>query len=349
MGDIVKYTAINTKIKALERNLLTEEQYNMLMECRNYAEAVRYLKEETFYYNALDEYNIEQIHRGQLEHILKKWYIRNFYKLSHYFNGDYKKLFKILFMKFEVEDLKVIIRGKYIGKEKEYIESLMTYESPLNNINYDKLILSKDLYGVVEELKNTKYYKHIYPLVGTIRQEGLFRIETTLDFVYFSSLRKFIKKLRKEDSEIIHKITGIYSDLLNIQWVIRGKKYYNLTPEVLLNYTIYDGYKLNINKIKELCYAANSEELFKLITRTPYGNVFGKGDKEEFLIEKDMLAYMRNIYRQYKKDHKNNISVVMAYLELALLEIRDIVSLIESKRYSLNNQDAFKYMSITSV
>ncbi|WP_125152803.1 V-type ATPase subunit [Clostridium rectalis] len=347
MGSIAKYAAVNTKVKTLEGKLLTEEQYSKLMESKSYTDALRYLKENTDYKDALKGYNVETVHRGQLEYILKKHYIEDFYKLSHYFSGDYKRLFKILFMRFEIEDLKVILRGKYADKEKEYIESIMTYESPLNYINYDDLIKAKDIYSAVQVLKNTQYYKHIHPLLDSVKEEGLFRIEMTLDFIYFSSLRKFSKKLNKEDEEIIKKLIGIYSDLLNIQWIFRGKKYYKINAEELLNYTIYDGYKLKSDTLKKLCYSKDTEEMFSIISTTPYKNVFGDGEKEEYLIEKDILTYMKRVYLKYKKTHGNNISVVMSYLELALLEIRDVVSIIESKRYSIDNEEAFRYVTIT--
>lgn len=345
---MAKYAAVNTKVKALERNLLDDEEFDRIIESKNYLDAVRYLKDDTAYNNALSEYNIEDIHRGELEYILKKYYIKNFYKLSHYFSGDYKNLFNILFIRFEVEDLKNIFRGKFIGKDKEEIESLMAYKSPLTQIDYDKLMNAKDIPEVVEALKDTKYYKHLNHVIDSITEEGLFRIETTLDFVYFSSLRKLIKKLNKEDREIMSKFLGIYSDLLNVQWIFRGKKYYKITSEELLNYTIYDGYKLNVNTLKELCYSKDMDEFYRIIGTTNYKNVFAYGKKNEYLVERDILTYLKNLYLQYRKKHENNISVVIAYLELSLLQIRDIVSVIESKRYSISNEEAFRYVTITN-
>lgn len=345
MGSIAKYAAVNTKIKALERKFLSSEQYNKLVETKDYNEAVKYLKEETPYYDVLKEYDIEDIHRKQLEHILKENYIKNFHKLSHYFSGDYKKLFSILFIRFEVEDLKNIFRAKYLGKSKDEIELLITYRSPLSHVDYDKLIEAKDVYEVGEYLKNTKYYKHLGHVIEGIKEEGLFRIETALDFIYFNSIKKFIKNLNNEDKELMSKFLGIYNDLLNIQWIFRGKKYYTMSPEELLNYTIYNGYKLNINSLKELCYSKDMEEFFKLVSNTSYREVFGDGKKDEYLVQRDIHNYLKKIYLQYQKKHENNISVAIAYLELALLEVIDIVSIIESTRYNISNEETLKYVT----
>lgn len=345
MGSVAEFAAVNTKAKALKGKLLTKEQYEELVNAKDYVQALTYLKENTHYKEALNNYNIQDLHRGQLEKILKKDYTKSFYKLSHYLKGEYKNLIKVLFMKLEIEDLKVILRRKYIGREKEDIEELMTYESPLSDINYDALISAKSMEEAVETLKNTKYYKHIFSILNSIKESGMFKVEMSLDFCYFSELRKIEEKIHKESREILKNIIGVYSDLLNIQWIFRGKKYYHIEPEILLNYTIYDGYRLRLKDLKSLCYSKNIEELFSLIKYTPYIEVFGEGRKDDYLIESDILRYMKNIYLKYAKENPMDISIVGSYLELALLEIKYIVSIIEGKRYSLGLEEIHRYIS----
>ena len=347
MGSIVRYSAVNTKVRALESKLLTEEQFLRLLETKNYEDAFKYLKGETHYKDVLYEYDAEDVHRGELEVILKRHYTDIFKKLSHYFSSDYKKLFRILYMKYEIEDLKIIIRGKYINKDAEYIKSLICYESALSNIDYNELISSRTLEETVEKLKGTKYYDFINPLIPHIEKEGLFRIEMALDFVYYSTLRKFIKKLDKEDGEVIKKINGITSDLLNIQWILRGKKFYNLPPEEILNYTIYDSDKLKMDKLKSLCYAKDLNEFYDLIETLPYGKVFVETKDSEYLLEKEMLVYLRSAYKKLAKKNPVSISIVLSFLEVYLLEIRDVISIIENKRYKSDSAEIKKFITAT--
>lgn len=345
MGSVVKFAAINSKIKSLEGKFLTTEQYSKLLQCKNYSEAIKFLKDDTSYGEALNLYNLSEINRGKLEIILKRYYIGKFNKLRHYFNGDYKKLFNILFMRYEIEDLKVILRGKYIEKDKDQIHSLITYESPLNYINYDDLLSAKNIEDLVDKLNDTKYYKYLKPLVAEVKEEGLFRMETSLDFLYFSTLRKFIKRINNEDREILERINGIYSDLLNMQWIARGKKYYNLSSEVLFNYTIYDGKHLNRESLKKLCYAKTSEEFYEVVKETPYRELFK--DDEDYLPERQMLSYLRDDFNKLRVRGEMNISCLIAYLELFQIEIRDIISTVENKRYNINFDEAMKYVTVT--
>lgn len=346
MGSIVRFAAVNAKVRSLEGKLLTDEQYSKLITCKNYKDAISYLKDETFYHNVLSGYNADIIHRGDLEKILKKDYVKNFEKLGHYFNGVYKDVFKTLFMKLEVEDLKVILRGKYIKKSNDELKSLMLAEGKLNNFDYDSIINAKDIESAIQNLKDTLYYKHLAPLVSSIKDEGLFRIETSLDFIYFSFLRKCLNKIDKEDREILHKIIGTESDLLNIQWVFRGKFYYKLNPEELLNYTIYDSYKLKREELKKLSYAHDSNEFNEIIKKLPYKDVFDEDKNSEYLVERQMLLFLRNMFDGFKREGNMNISCVVAYLELQYLEIRNVISIVENIRYGIGAEESSKYITL---
>lgn len=348
MGNVVKFAAVNTKVKALQGRSLNEEQYTKLVESKSFIDALKYLKEETSYKDALINYNIEDLHRGQLEIILEKYYTSIFYKLSHYLSGEYKKLFKILFMKFEIEDLKVIIRGKLAGTDNDYIRDVMAYRSSLSTINYESLISANDLDEVVERLKGTKYYDALEPVAPAAKKEGFFRLEMALDFTYFASLREFSKRLSREDKVAVEKLNGANCDLLNIQWILRGKKYYNLKPEELLNYTIYDGDKLSRETVKALCYSKDLNEFYDIMEKLPYKEVFLRTrGQEDYLTEKEILSYLKNLYKKAQRSNALNISVVMSYVELLLMEVKDIIAIVETKKYNADHSETKKYITAT--
>ncbi|NLM35588.1 MAG: V-type ATPase subunit [Clostridiales bacterium] len=347
MGRVVDFTAINAKIKAMEGFWLKKSQYKELIECNNFREALIYLRDKTKYGDTLKEYNVEELHRGQLEVILKRKYISNFTKLSHFLRDDYRKLLKVIFTRFEVDDIKVIIRGKYIGKRTEDLEQRISYKCSMSTINYDELLQADNVEQVVDKLKGTIYYKYIYNLVDSIEDDGLFRIEMALDSVYFILLKRFIKKLPKEDKEVVEKINGIQADLLNIQMIYRGLKYYQLPSEILFNYAVQDGCKLKKDDLKRLCYSKNIDDFLNKIKTTAYKEIFNISEFEDYLLEKEMMAFLQKLYTRYKTEAKMNISVILAYLELSLIEYRNIVSIVENKRYSQHNDEIIKYITTT--
>lgn len=347
MGRVIDFAAINTKVKAMEGFWLKKSQYKELVECKNFREALIYLRDKTKYGEVLKEYNIEELHRGQLEVILKKEYISNFTKFCHYLRDNYRKLLKVIFTRFEVEDIKVIIRGKYIGKRTEDLEQRISYRCSMSTINYDELLQAEKVEQIIDKLKGTIYYKYIYNLADSIETDGLFRIEMALDSVYFIQLKRFIKKLPKEDKEVVEKINGIQADLLNIQMIYRGLKYYKLPSEILFNYAVQDGCKLKKEDLKRLCYSKNEDDFFTKIKNTSYKDIFYATDFQDYLLEKEMMVFLQKMYTRYKSESKMNISVVLAYLELSLIEYRNVVSIVENKRYSQHNDEIIKYITTT--
>ena len=345
MGSVVRFSAINSKIKAMIGKMLKEEQYLKLLKCKDFKSTIKVLKEETNYGELLEGYELDKIHRGNLEIILDRHYISIYSKFINYFEGEYRKLIKALFLRWEIEDLKVIIRGKYLERSKEEIENKLIGRSSLNTISYDYLLALKSVEEVVEGLKGSIYYKSLKNLAKDASERGLFRIETELDFVYFNSVRRELKHLDNENKEVGYSIIGLEADLLNLGWIYRGKTFYNIPPEELFNYTIYNGYKLSKDKIRKLCYVNNMVDFHSEIKKTPYAHIYEKDDSN--VIEKRQREFEKKYFEKFLRENKTNISIVMSYLMIYRIEMKDIISIIEQKRYSITMDEGINYISVT--
>lgn len=339
------YAAINTKIKALEGKFLSREQYENILNCDDYISALTYLRDSTSYGEMLNNVEIKDVHRGQLEYILKRYYMTKFQSIMHYFNGTYRKFFKVYFERFEIEDLKVILRKKF--KNQYHLEKclLITLGNPITKINFESLISKKSISEVIEALKDTKYYDHLVQAQANLK-EGLFGMEMALDFVYFDETRSYAKKLNREDSEIIEKINGTYCDLLNIQWILRAKKYYNLSSEELFNYTIRSSKRNHVEEIKRLCNSRDIEDAYNLLQHSLYASVFLKSKDNDIFMEREINSYLQHMFKVYKIQNSLNISAVISYLELFLIEIRNIITIIENKRYKMSSEETLKYITV---
>ncbi|MEQ8155672.1 MAG: V-type ATPase subunit [Clostridiaceae bacterium] len=333
MGSIVKFSAVNSKVKTLKGRMLNEEQYNQLLESKDYKSSIRVLKERTEYRGLLSKYDLDKIHRGDLEVILNRQYTSIYNKFIKYFNGEYRKFIRLLYLRWEIEDLKIIIRCKYIGRSKEEIKESLIAQNPLNTLDYSYLIDAKSLEDLSDRLKGSIYYDSIKNHIKDISHKGLFRIETELDFVYFQSIKKELKNLDKENSKVIDEITGLEIDLINLSWMYRGRNFFRIVPEELFNYTIYDGYKLSKENIKKLCYAKDNEEFRRIIDKTSYSYIYQEDNTS--VIEKREREYQKRYFSKLLKQNKMDFSVFMSYLILYRIEIRNIISIVEQKRYSL--------------
>jgi V/A-type H+-transporting ATPase subunit C len=345
MGSVVKFSAINTKVKCMMGKMLSTEQYSKLLKCKDFKSTVKVIKDETSYGKLFEAYNVENIHRETLEIILDRHFISIYSKFIKYFDGEYRKLIKALFLRWEIEDLKVIIRGKHLEHSKDEIAKKLIARSPLSTINYDYLLTLKSVEDLIEGLKGSIYYKHLKNLADITSERSLFKIETELDFVYFSAIRRELKHLDAENKEVVSNIIGVEADLLNLGWVYRGKTFYKIPSEELFNYIIYNGFKLSKEDLKNLCYVNSIEEFHNIIEKTPYAAIYERDDPNS--IEKVQREFERKYFGKYLRENKTNISMVMSFLMFYKLEMKDIISIIEQKRYEIDMNEGINFVSVT--
>lgn len=92
----------------------------------------------------------------------------------------------------------------------------------------------------MENLKGTEYYAPLKRLESG--EPYLFDYDLALNLYYFTTMWKKRKKILKhKELEIFTRDAGAKIDLLNLQWIYRAKKYYNMLPpgyfHTLIRYT----------------------------------------------------------------------------------------------------------------
>ena len=135
------------------------------------------------------------------------------------------------------------------------------------------------------------------------------------------------------------------ADLYNIQWIYRGKKFYNLSPEELLNYTINYGDKLTFTDRKDMCYTKNLEELYRMTINSVYGFLFKEEEKStNIYMERRINRFMYYKLKALIRKLPMSIIQTIGYVWLLEFETRDIISIIESIRYDLPPEEARKFL-----
>lgn len=344
MDKVITYAAVNTKIRALEKDFLKREDYLNMIQKKSVVDVACYLKENTSYGKLLREINIDNISRRDLEDILKNNMIKNMDKLIYYFRDDYKEFIRSLYIKYEIEDLKILSRSIFNGKELETIKKPLSFLGKYSRVSPEKLFKSRMIRDLIYSLEGSEFFEFLIPLVDG-RRENLFRFEMALDMGYFSIIQSRKLKISREDRKILKKWEGLLADLYNIQWVYRGKKFYSLSPEELLNYTINFGDKLTFRERKAMCYAKNLEELYKMITNTIYGFLFKKEEMyRDIYMERRIKRFI--YYKLKALDRQFPLSIIQTidFVWSFEFEIKDIISILEAIRYNMPPEEARKFL-----
>lgn len=344
MANVRRFAGINTKIRVLKGKMLKREDYEILITKKSVKDVAEYLKSNTDYNKVLKDIEVSNIHRGELELLLKKYIVLKYEKILHYFTGEYKKLFKTLFIRYEIEDLKLYIRGLARGEGLELARKFVIYSGIYSTINHDLLVTSKKIEDFIENLKGTIYYDILKPFEDEEDSKVTFYMEMALDRFYFKSLYEGIKKLDNRDEEILSELFGKNVDLLNLQWIHRGLKHYGLSPEELINYTLRGGHSLSYGEIKDLCYSKDDNELINRMINSRYGFLFDNEETLDLFMERRIERYLYFQFLNYYREKFMNIASPIAYMHLIEYEMRDIISITEAIRYDLDKDDVKRYL-----
>lgn len=344
MNSSVRFAALNTKIRSIESRFLTKEDFENLLQKKSVPEVAVYLKNETHYNSVLKDINENNIHRKQLEALIRKDHAEEIQKISKYFYNGYRKFFRYVFIKREVEELKEMLRGIKNGKNNELCRESFVHIGRFSKVNVDALLSSQNIAEFIKNLKGTIYYRYLGSIKDVWDNRNLFMGEMVLDLAYFDVFYRYLDEIDGHDRKIVDELQGTNVDLLNIEWIYRGLKFYNLHPALLFNYTIPHGRALSIRDIRELCYSDNIDEFKQRILATKYKFLFDNENNTDIFMERRSLRYQYFNIKALRKKHRMDISEAIAFEVLLEYEIRDIITVIESIRYNMDADEARKYL-----
>ena len=342
MGNERRFSAINTKIRVMRSRFLKDEDYIALMEKDKLGDQVQYLRDNTVYGEMLSHIdNIDDVQQVELQ--LERFLIVQFEKILKYFSDDYEKFYRSLMFRYETEDLKLYLRALARGEDLTKYEKVSFIKNEYYSFSYEKIRYAKSLEEFIDRLKGTKFYDVLYPYRHENYQKLLFYMEMNLDRLYFTALSESAQKLSKSDREIFNVFLGENIDLLNIEWIYRGIKFYNLVPEELINYTLPNGNIVDYKELKKLCYGS-IEDLKNYVGKTKYKELVNEEKDLDLFMEIRIQRHLFNTFKNTFKKGKLDVSISIAYLHLLEFEIKDIISIVEAKKYGLSYYDTKEYL-----
>lgn len=335
MGKDQIFSAVNTKILGMQARLLKEEDYIQLMEAPHLESQIQYLNTQTRYAGLLDVAS----RVDEVEWSMHRKRFTDLSKLKHYFHGNYKPFFEALLLRFEIEEIKLILRGI---RSEEDMELLMLQSILLETLGEDHPIYRFDktttLPQYVENLRDTPYYEVLLPYATEDSPRTLFYMEMVLDRYYYKKLKETTKRLDKEDREIMEEIIGKDLDLKNIEFIYRGKKFYDLLPQEMINLSVSGGYYLTAKDIQRLS-EADMDKFEQEVLETRYAFLFDSTEDVDLEMFRNLKRYEFRAYRKHAHSTEKNIQLLLTYLHLTEFEIRDVIAILEGKRYRMNKHE----------
>ena len=344
MGNVMAYSGITTKVRAMSAKLLAAEDYDTIAGLGTVTEAIEYLKDKTAYAPYVNRMDISLYHRGNVEKILYQSLFDDYSRLFRFAGMKQKTFLKLYWKRYEIDLINYCLRIVFNHYDKPFdLEYKKEFFDRYSQISIDRLITSKNIDELVDNLRDTEYYDAL----ARIRDSGagtLFDYDLALDLYYFSTMWKKGKRVLKgHEQKIFLKDYGMKIDLLNLQWIYRSKQFYHMTAADIYALLIPVNYKLHKKDIAALVEAETMTAFESLLDRTYYGRRYEKLNSHT--LEEMYSSIMKHVLSGESKADPYSVSTIYCYLYHKEHEIDRLTTVLECIRYSIPPEDTMRYIS----
>ena len=321
-------------------DLLDKEQMRMLAEAPDIIDFLSRLKGTPY---GVVEVKIDDKLALNLEKVFIQKFterIESIVKITPTKMGEFLRAYFDL--RFEVVNLKRIIRGKFTKSSEEEIRDSLIPITPYLIDSYDGLIQADSLETAVARLEGTPY-KELVEKLETYRElDALWPLELALNHMYAKKTMSLGKELPKKNQHIVDSLAKFETDVENILVALkrRGRK------------------DVDLGEIFPVTYNVDLEALRNVIEAESLGQAID-GLKEPFRgvmepIKTGDIALVRAMVRKGKYETASEarsgdefgFNVILAFLVYSEIEKDNLVGLAWGKVQGLGSEELMKYIVI---
>ncbi len=336
--------AIITKAKAIYGNRLMPEDYKELVKKNQVSDVAEYLKNSRNYRESLSDIQESSIHRGQLEELVKKTSFNYLIRLIKFIELKDKSFYEINIVRREVDVILSTVRSMISGAYQLAIAEFPVYFVRHAHFDIEQLSKSKNFEELLSSLSSTPYLDILSPYAKTKNDDVDYpAIEQQLELYYYDEVFSRINKNYK--GKVLKELKHIFLtsiELRNIIKIYRLKKFYKVSPENIKKSLILKYSRISSLKINEMIYLENPDEILMYLQKSEYSKYTDEDDYIYIEYYAEKLRY--NLAKRYIHFSSEAPTVYGAYLILSEIEQQNVINIIESIRYNLNEQEIEKML-----
>ncbi len=343
MGSQLIYSGIITKIRAMNKYLLNDSDFNEFSNSTSVSEIGNKLKNHKAYADILSPLEDHELHRGDLEKLLIQSLYKDYDKLFHFGNLHIRKFLRSYLIRHEIDVITYCFRIVFNHYAEPFdLKYKRDFFNLHSNISIDKLLLSTNELELIEALAETPYYS----ILKNIYNSGhatLFDYNLALDLYNYSTLWKERKKYTNlNEMTIVKRDIGSKIDLLNLQWIYRAKKYYNMAIGEIYSMLIPISYRLTTSILKQLVESSDIGEFTVVFNQSYYGAQLP--NEHDLDLHEIYNQYLLHLYTIDCRSAPYSIAPINMYLYKKEMEIKKLTTVLECVRYGIDASETIKYI-----
>lgn len=246
----------------MKSKLLPQETYPRLMNMQ-IDEITRFI-EELEYKEDVDELARSYEGVDLIEHSLNRNLAVTFTKLMSISEGELNFLISEYLKKYDIWNIKTILRGKYCGASTDEILEAVVAAGRLSYTFISELAAKPTYDDVITSLLTSEYSFILKDYNG----KDLSDIENRLDQKYYQDLFEAIGDSKSKDRKLFSKFVRTDIDLKNIITLFRLKKY-GITDLAMVDLIVEGGLRLKFKDVERML-SLSFEDFLTELEKTPY-------------------------------------------------------------------------------
>jgi V/A-type H+/Na+-transporting ATPase subunit C len=274
----------------------------------------------------------------QIQRRLVQELVREVRSIAAQLSSASAELLRWLAVRFDVEDLKIVVRGILTGARPEAWRPYLLAAAPEFALRAEALAAARSVEELIAFLPVGPLRKHLreaIELYGEMRRPFFFEAE--LDRGYFEELLACTQALRGLDQELIKPLVLQEVDTYHLMLVARGKFGYGLEATALLPLHV-SGAGISRERFSAMLAdpdlrTAAGRALGRALDALPPGE---SGESSSAIAPADLEAlacnrFLRLANRAFRRSHMG-LAAVVGFVELRRIEVANLITVSEGIR-----------------
>jgi len=189
--------------------------------------------------------------------------------------GEARKFLQYWVLRFEMTNLKAIIRGRMSGTPLVAVRQELIDLGFLASLPVEDLLRVEDVGELLRRLETTHYADMVrFARRAFETQPRLFELDAALDRRFYQGLAQLAKQQEAELGKGFHDMMELLIDRINLVWLLRFRFVYRLPPSQVYYLLIPSHYRLSSGVLMELAVMDRFELILAALPQ-PYRGWLG--------------------------------------------------------------------------
>jgi V/A-type H+-transporting ATPase subunit C len=249
--------------------------------------------------------------------------------------GPARELLLYWARRFEISNLKALLRGKMNHESNERVRKQLIPVGPFASLPNERLLMSADIAELLRNVEETPYAEVARDARRIFEKEQeLFAIDAGIDRRYYAGLMRRANSDGLDGRANFHLLVGWMIDRINLVWLLRYRFAYGLSPSQSYYLLIPAGYRLTGPQLLTLAQYSNLEEVLRHLPEPFRSMLEGAKTTSEVMrrLEQKVWDLAQSILRRRAGDP----SRALAYLILHERDLRRARAILRGRKLNMS-------------